>query len=111
MKTYDRQDVMDLMRAAGYETARVDFSGGGDEGGADTIIVSNAHSATELDPYDDSSPLSMALSNMPHWKYYSFADDGRFHVSGTIRVDVLEDTITFECEESHESYETFEEEY
>ena len=94
----EKNAVMSAMLNARATRAEIRFSGGGDEGGADQITVTWANGTTkDLDVYREG--LSSLLSDIPSWKYYSFADGGGFHVNGTITVDVAKNSVVFECTE------------
>ena len=106
----EKNAVMSAMLNARATRAEIRFSGGGDEGGADQITVTWANGTTkDLDVYREG--LSSLLSDIPSWKYYSFADGGGFHVNGTITVDVAKNTVTFLCYEETSSEEEVEEVY
>ena len=107
----DKSAVMDAMRAAGATRAKIQFSGGGDEGGADQITVTYADAIKHDLPVYSDDELSQLLSDIVSWKYYSFADGGGFHVNGTITVDVAANTVTFLCYEETSRETKIEEEY
>ena len=94
----EKNAVMSAMLNARATRAEIRFSGGGDEGGADQITLTYADGGTkDLGIYEKG--LSSLLSDIPSWKYYSFADGGGFHVDGTITVDVAKNSVVFECTE------------
>ena len=82
--TVDRTVLLNAMCEAKAIRAIVEFSGGNDEGGADSItIIHEDDSETNPDTYGD-DPLAALLSRLPSEKYYSFAGD--FDVTGTVTV-------------------------
>ena len=88
------------VKSLGYDRIEVEFSGGGDEGGADRItgIVCSAagvetRSADLLD-HAHNEDLLLPLEN----EYGGFAFEGR--VNGVMTIDCVEDTITVSGYES-----------
>lgn len=95
----DRDALWAAMDAADVATCEVEFSGGGDEGGADRVELDGK----ECTDYE--SPLYELLARLPHERYYTFA--GEFQVRGTIYVDRATQTIRIEgYESSWDSFET-----
>ena len=105
-------NVYDELEKRGVIVASVSFSGGGDEGGADDIILTHKDGHTsELDPYQygtcgDDYNLVTALAEPLYEKYGGFA--GEFHVSGTLVYDVVGRTKKMSGYESVEHEEYFE---
>jgi hypothetical protein len=105
--------------ARGATRAVVHFSGGNDEGGADSIYLYNGdEKVAELEPYgydseevwDDEKKqfvpnpdykedrLCDWLADIPSDRYGNFA--GEFYVSGVITIDTITDKIAWSVDES-----------
>jgi hypothetical protein len=106
----EKMQTFAWMNERGIATAEVEFSGGGDEGGADRITFryTDESKPDEVvdDLYGNADPLVVFLVGIPHWEYHSFA--GEFTVNGTITVDAVDRTITGQDEYSEASYEEHE---
>jgi len=121
MEKMNNIEVFAELEKRGIKRVEVEFSGGGDEGGCDSVCLIDTEGKTsELkehwgtygsDWMPDASAddiLSMALCKPVYDKYYSFA--GEFHVSGTVVWDVVAKTCKMNGQESVETYESFEDE-
>lgn len=124
-----RSEVFGKLRSMGIARAVVEFSGGGDEGGVDSITleyqdgkskeISEYYENTTWDssakkwvkpegnPTEEES-ISVELSTPVYDKYHTFA--GEFHVNGRVIWDVEKSKVTMEGQESVEEYEDFEDE-
>jgi len=102
MEGFDKALVFREMATRKVVRAEVEYSGGNDEGGADTIRLfhEDGHKE-ELEPYDNTDVLIDQLSELPGLEYGSFAGD--FSVSGTFVVDLATRSIKMDGQES--SYE------
>jgi hypothetical protein len=124
----DRTAVFVELARQGVAKAVVNFSGGGDEGGVDSIELYNAagenfREMQEHYPNQRWNPatrsydpetgltieqeLSVALCKPVYDKYHSFA--GEFHVHGTVTWEVAAGTCKMNGAESVETYEDFDE--
>lgn len=91
------------LRTRGVKLARVSFSGGNDEGGADSVVLVRdfpGGEMTEEIPYqwDNENSLEGYLHELPSQEYGSFAGD--FYVEGVIVVDPIVRKTTWEVQES-----------
>lgn len=93
-----RDEAFRELSRRGAVTARVGFSGGNDEGGAESIDLLDAEgkSIGSLDPYQyedtPDSQLADALAKPVEDTYGGFAGD--FEVSGTVTWDVRTRKVT-----------------
>lgn len=87
------------LTAAHVLDVRIAFSGGGDEGGADTLTLSYAdgHTETVTSWWDTDVPWIKDVGQLPHWLYDSFAGD--FSVDGELVLDVTARTVTVDATE------------
>jgi hypothetical protein len=105
------EQAYDMIVAAGATRAIVSFSGGGDEGGADSITLTNEAGdlIAELEPYAHGATghqeLTAYLEDLPSSQYGSFNDD--VFVDGTILVDAVSRTTAWSVieETADEAYE------
>jgi hypothetical protein len=100
-----RDQVFAVLRAHKLVTVTVTFSGGNDEGGADSIIGRDA-SNNEVD-LDAAGDLADALEAPVYDKYDGFT--GEFYVNGTVTWDVVNRKVTMSADEEvshweHEEY-------
>lgn len=117
--------VWQLLAARGATKAVVEFSGGNDEGGTDSITLitpladPNLEPATiglviwyggynGIEPTNEDQELSGLLQGPIDDEYGSFGGD--FHVDGTLTWDRIAGTVKMEKTETVDSYETSEEE-
>lgn len=109
----------------GVAKVKVSFSGGGDEGGVESIVLydnNGTNIGTLEESYDgytynpvtkqyeqkgltEDQEIAKVLGKPVYDKYYSFA--GEFYVSGTVDWDVFKGTHKMSGQESHEYYEDF----
>jgi hypothetical protein len=108
----NRSDVFQALRNKGAWKAIVDFSGGGDEGGADHICLVNEEEIEfgSIDPWGDDGNRELAetLTEPIYDRWGSFA--GEFYVHGQLIWDAQANTVKFAGEESEQVYKPFEEE-
>lgn len=122
-----RGEIFNRLRALGAAKATVEFSGGGDEGGVDSITLHDGegnelpikleknYSGSRWDgtkwlsvePDTENNKLAGALAAPVNERYGSFAGD--FYVSGTVDYDVVAGTVKINKSERVESYEDSEE--
>jgi hypothetical protein len=125
-----REECFASLKSRGIAKAEVHFSGGGDEGGVDDIILLNDKNeqigemeeyyantfvmnpitgrSEAVGPPSADEALSEGLSAPVYDRYHSFA--GEFHVDGKVIWDVTAQKVTMSGDESHEEFEGFEEE-
>lgn len=102
----NRNEVFRQIRARGGVLAKVQFSGGNDEGGADDIVIEDEHGTRVADiaPYAyDNSPdqeLADALMEPMEAEYGGFATEGG--VSGTYTWDARTGKVTLSAQ--HEEW-------
>jgi len=123
-----RFELFAELRRRNVAKVEVQFSGGGDEGGVDSISLQDAEGNeigtleedyggsqwdgqkwVPVNPPNPDTALVNALCAPVYDKYGSFA--GEFYVSGKINVDVAAETIKMPYQESVETYEDHEEEF
>lgn len=101
-KTFNKNRCLQLLRSAGVAEAEVEFSGGNDEGGVDsiTLIDSNGNSK-EIDFWSNTveseRELVEQLCAPVYNQYFSFA--GEFHVNGTVYFNVEAETVRMSKDE------------
>jgi hypothetical protein len=126
MNMLTKAEVFEELRRRGAGLAIVEFSGGGDEGGADSVRLYREATAEAIDcdkpleelptypnwqqgpVHDVENALIAALVDPMENEYGSFAGD--FHVQGTIAWDVAKETCIMSGEVSHEEWDSFEKE-
>lgn len=102
-----RRSVFARLKDKGVALVEVEFSGGHDEGGVDSIVLYDAEGA-EIERLDEDDELGEALSEPIYDKYSTFA--GEFSVTGVVTWNVVDETAAISGDESNESWENFEEE-
>ena len=86
------EDLFDALAKRGITLVRIKFSGGGDEGGCDAVVLRDASGIDkQIDPYTSRDGLIEALSELPNWLYGGFEVDG---VIGELVVDVVGRRVT-----------------
>ena len=92
------------IRDLGATRARLPFSGGHDEGGAEQIHLFDGDRELELD-IDPDLELWEQLSAPIYDEYGSFA--GQYHVSGELRIDAVAETLTVETLEGADDFRAY----
>lgn len=109
-----RQKVWDIMADMGAIKASVNFSGGHDEGGVDSITItlgdgSHRHLSEWPKENDEKDALLVKYACEPVYEqWYGFA--GEFSVHGTVVWDAATQKVHMSGDETVESYESFERE-
>lgn len=122
-QSLSRGEIFNRLRALGAAKATVEFSGGGDEGGVDSITLHDGEGNelpikleenysgsrwdgtkyVSVEPDTENNQLAGALSAPVNERYGTFA--GEFYVSGTVDYDVVAGTVKMNKSERVESYE------
>lgn len=98
-----REELFAELRRQGVAKVQVEFSGGGDEGGVDVILLldSEGKIIRKLEEYYDKphpdSDLSQSLAAPVYSRYGGFAGD--FSVRGTVEWDVADGMVTMNDQE------------
>lgn len=124
-RTLSRSEIFQRLQGLGAAKATVEFSGGGDEGGVDSITLYDGEgnelpvkveenysgsrwnpATSQYEPVEPDTPvqeLATALGAPVYERYGSFA--GEFYVSGTVDYDVPTGSVKLNKSERVESYE------
>lgn len=124
-QSLSRSEIFSRLRELGAAKATVEFAGGGDEGGVESITLYDGEgnelpvkleenysgqrynpNTQKWEPTEPNTPLqdlAGALGAPVYERYHTFAGD--FYVSGTVDYDVVAGTVKMNKSERVESYE------